>query len=127
MKKDEEQIRELVRTWLAASESGDHDTVLSLMAEEVMFLVPGKAPFGKKEFAAMSKQMGNVKMQGTSEIEELRIVDNWAWMRSSLRVRAMMPDGKTVVRSGSTLSILRKNEVGRWVILRDANLLAPEG
>jgi uncharacterized protein (TIGR02246 family) len=127
MKKDEEQIRELVRTWLAASESGDHDTVLSLMDEEVMFLVPGKAPFGKKEFAAMSKQMGNVKMQGTSEIEELRIVDNWAWMRSSLRVRATMPDGKTVVRSGSTLSILRKNEVGRWVILRDANLLAPEG
>jgi len=127
MKKDEQEIQELVSTWLAASERGDLNTVLSLMDEDVMFLVPGKAPFGKKEFAEMSKQMGNVKMNGTSEVEEIKIVDNWAWMRSSLKVRATMPDGKTIVRSGSTLSILRKNDVGRWVILRDANLLAPEG
>jgi ketosteroid isomerase-like protein len=30
------------------------------------------------------------------------------------------------VRSGYTLTILRKNPNGAWVIARDANLLAPE-
>jgi ketosteroid isomerase-like protein len=30
-------------------------------------------------------------------------------------------------RSGYTLSILRKEAGGRWVMMRDANLLAAEG
>ena len=70
--------------------------------------------------------MANVRMKGTSEIKEIEIVQDWAWMRSSLKVRATMPDGKTVVRSGSTLTILRRSVDGQWLVLRDANLLAPE-
>jgi len=126
MNNDEREIRELVKTWLDASEKGDLDTVLSLMDDNVIFLVPGREPFGKQEFAATSKKMGSIKMQGTSDVQEVQVVNDWAWIRSSLRVRATTPDGKEVVRSGSTLSILRKNEAGRWVLLRDANLLAPE-
>jgi len=123
---DEQDIRDLVKTWLSASENGDLQTVLSLMDDDVLFLVPGKEPFGKEEFAAASKQMANVRMKGTSEIKEIEIVQDWAWMRSSLKVRATMPDGKTVVRSGSTLTILRRSVDGQWLVLRDANLLAPE-
>jgi len=123
---DEQDIRDLVKTWLAASENGDLQTVLSLMDDDVLFLVRGKEPFGKEEFAAASKQMANVRMKGTSEIKEIEIVQDWAWMRSSLKVRATMPDGKTVVRSGSTLTILRRSVDGQWLVLRDANLLAPE-
>jgi len=123
---DEQDIRDLVKTWLAASENGDLQTVLSLMDDDVLFLVPGNEPFGKEEFAAASKQMANVRMKGTSEIKEIEIVQDWAWMRSSLKVRATMPDGKTVVRSGSTLTILRRSVDGQWLVLRDANLLAPE-
>ena len=123
---DEQEIREVVKDWLAASENGDLQTVLSLMDDDVLFLVPGKEPFGKEEFAATSKQMANVRMKGTSEIKEIEIVKDWAWMRTSLKVRATMPDGKTVVRSGSTLTILRRNTGGKWLVLRDANLLAVE-
>jgi len=123
---DEQDIRDLVKTWLSASENGDLQTVLSLMDDDVLFLVPGNEPFGKEEFAAASKQMANVRMKGTSEIKEIEIVQDWAWMRSSLKVRATMPDGKTVVRSGSTLTILRRSVDGQWLVLRDANLLAPE-
>jgi len=123
---DEQDIRDLVKTWLSASENGDLQTVLSLMDDDVLFLVPGKEPFGKEEFAAASKQMANVRMKGTSEIKEIEIVQDWAWMRSSLKVRATMPDGKTVVRSGSTLTILRRSVDGQWLVLRDANLLALE-
>jgi len=123
---DEQEIRDVVRNWLAASENEDLQTVLSLMDDDVLFLVPGKEPFGKEEFAAASKQMANVRMKGTSEIKEIEIVKDWAWIRTSLSVRATMPDGKTVVRSGSTLTILRRNPSGKWVVLRDANLLALE-
>jgi uncharacterized protein (TIGR02246 family) len=123
---DEQEIRDVVKNWLAASENRDLQTVLSLMDDDVLFLVPGKEPFGKEEFAAASKQMANVRMKGTSEIKEIEIVQDLAWMRTSLKVRASMPDGKTVVRSGSTLTILRRNAGGKWLVLRDANLLAVE-
>jgi len=123
---DEQEIRDAVKDWLAASENGDLQTVLSLMDDDVLFLVPGKEPFGKEEFAATSKQMANVRMKGTSEIKEIEIVKDWAWMRTSLKVRATMPDGKSVARSGSTLTILRRNAGGKWLDLRDANLLALE-
>ena len=66
MSDDECAIRDLIATWLAASQDGNLDRVLSLMSDE------------------------------------------------------------TMRRSGYTLSILRKEQSGRWVLLRDANLLTKE-
>jgi len=51
MTADERAIRELVATWMAASRAGDLDTVLGLMTEDVVFMVPGREPFGKEAFA----------------------------------------------------------------------------
>ena len=47
MTDDEQAIRELVATWMAASKAGDLDTVLSLMADDVIFMATGREPFGK--------------------------------------------------------------------------------
>jgi ketosteroid isomerase-like protein len=47
-------------------------------------------------------------------------------MRNRLRVEVTPPGGEPVVRSGYTLTVLRKERDGRWVIARDANLLAKE-
>ena len=58
MSEDERAIRELVATWMAASRAGDLDTVLGLMTEDVVFMVPGREPFGKEAFAAQSRGMG---------------------------------------------------------------------
>jgi uncharacterized protein (TIGR02246 family) len=126
MNDDERAIRELVKKWRVASKAGDLATVLSLMSDDVVFMVPGRQPFGKEEFAASSKSMQGVQIDGTSDIQELVIVGDWAWMRNRLRVTMTPPGGQPVVRSGSTLTILRKNRDGRWVITRDANLLAAE-
>jgi uncharacterized protein (TIGR02246 family) len=53
MRSDEEAIRQLVATWMAATKAGDIDTVLSLMAGDVVFLVAGQPPMiGKARFAA---------------------------------------------------------------------------
>jgi ketosteroid isomerase-like protein len=47
-------------------------------------------------------------------------------MRTRLRVAVTPPNGKEMVRSGYTLTILRKEVDGRWVLVRDANLLTAE-
>jgi uncharacterized protein (TIGR02246 family) len=111
---------------MTASKEGDTATVLSLMSDDVVFMVPGKAPFGKEAFTAASKDMMGVAIEGSSDIREIKVLGDWAWMRNRLLVKMTPPNGTTVSRSGYTLTILRKNPDGRWVIARDANLLAPD-
>ena len=48
MTEDERAIRELVATWMAASANGETDTVLSLMADDVVFMVPGQSRSARK-------------------------------------------------------------------------------
>jgi uncharacterized protein (TIGR02246 family) len=126
MHADEHAIRALVDNWLAAFKAGDIEKVLGLMADDVIFMVPGQKPFGKEEFAAAINSVKGVQIEGTSDILELQILGDWAWMRNRLKVTITPPNGKPTVRSGYTLSILHKEPDGRWVIARDANLLAPE-
>jgi len=73
MTDDERAIRNVVDTWLAASRSGDLATVLSLMTDDVLFLTPGQAPFGKEAFAKMSDGMKDVRVEGTSDIQKILI------------------------------------------------------
>src|SRR5262249_34036105 len=68
---DERGIRELVDTWMKASRAGDIETVLSLMSDDVIFMVPGREPFGKQSFAANSRSMDGVKLEGSADIREL--------------------------------------------------------
>jgi len=126
MQNDEQAIRKLVDTWLEASKTGDLSTVLSLMDDDVIFMVPGKEPFGKEAFAASNKAMKDVLIKATSEIQEIRVLGDWAWMRNRLSVTLKAPNGSQVVHSGYTLTILRRKSDGQWVITRDANLLTPE-
>jgi uncharacterized protein (TIGR02246 family) len=127
MNRDEQAIRDLVDTWLAASKAGDLATVLSLMADDVVFMVPGQEPFGKEEFAARNRNMKGLLVESTSEIQELEVLGDWAWLRNRLKVTIAPPGGRPAVHSGYTLTILRKNPDGKWVLARDANLLTPEG
>ena len=60
MKDDEQAIRELVDQWLAATKAGNIATLLTLMADDVVFMVPGREPFGKEAFAASAREMKNV-------------------------------------------------------------------
>jgi uncharacterized protein (TIGR02246 family) len=125
MSDDERAIRDLVTTWMSASKSGDLETLLALMSDDVVFMVPGREPFGKAEFAAAGKGMKGLKMDIASDIVEIRIMDNWAWMRNRLTVAVTPPGGQPVIREGYTLTILQKQH-GQWLITRDANLLAPK-
>jgi uncharacterized protein (TIGR02246 family) len=124
MSEDERAIRELIATWMAASKAGDHDTVLGLMTDDVVFMVPGREPFGKEAFATASKGMQGVRFDGTSDIVELKVLGDWAWLRTRLKVTIAPPAGAPTTRSGYALTILRKEPDGKWRLARDANLLA---
>ena len=125
--KIDQQIRDLVSKWMAETRAGNTPAVLDLMTEDVVFLRPGKPPMRKAEFAegARAQSTGKApKFDGMSEIEEIQVAGNWAFMWTKLTVVATPPDGSAPTkRSGNTLTILRK-EGGQWKIARDANMLA---
>jgi uncharacterized protein (TIGR02246 family) len=128
MDNDEREIRQLVETWMAATRAGDNERILPLIADDAIFLVPGRPVMRKHEFAAQGRaQTGKdaPRIDGTSEIQEIRVLGDWAFMWTKLTVVATPVDGSPpATRAGHTLSILRKDQ-GKWRLARDANLLAP--
>lgn len=124
MTDDESAIRELIDTWMEASRAGDTEKVLGLMTDDVVFSVPGREPFGKTEFAAMSRAQQGMRVDGTAEIVELQVLGDWAFVRNRIDI-AVTPPGaaQPLRRAGYTLTLLRKNGDGRWLLARDANLV----
>jgi uncharacterized protein (TIGR02246 family) len=124
---DGRAIRELVDTWFTATQDGDIATVLGLMTDDVVFMVPGQEPFGKEAFKATSEEMKSARIEGTGDIREVQVLGEWAYLRNYIEMKMIPPDGGTPVRrSGYTLTILRKGADGRWRLARDANLVTVE-
>jgi uncharacterized protein (TIGR02246 family) len=124
MSNDEQAIRDLIQTWCRATEAGDLDSILPLMADDMIFLTPGQPPFGKAEFAAGFRAMRDrVRIQVGSEIEEIRVSGGMAWCRHRLTVRVTpLQGGDAVSKTGYALGIYRCDG-GRWVLMQDANLV----
>lgn len=125
---DEQQIRALLATWQAATQAGDVDTVLGLMTDDVVFLLPGRPPMDKAEFAAASRVPAGSprpKFEGRSDVKEIHVEGDLAYMWTHLTVTVTPPGAsQPMVRAGNTLTVLRRVN-GKWLLARDANLLAP--
>jgi uncharacterized protein (TIGR02246 family) len=93
------------------------------MTDDVVFMVPGREPFGKEEFAAMSRSQQGLRIEGKAEVRELQVLGEWAFARTFLKIAIGAPNSNTLERSGYTLSLYRKTS-GRWRLARDANLLS---
>ena len=128
MPNDETQIREVVATWMAATKAGDVETVLGLMSDDALFLVAGQPPMRKADYAAAARAQAAgeaPKFEGSSDIQEIKVLGDWAFMWQKLSVVTTPPDGSpSVTRAGHTLTIFNKQN-GKWVLARDANMLAP--
>ena len=125
---DHEAIRQLIQTWLQATRDGDVDAVTALMSEDVVFLSAGQPPMvGREAFAqGMRNWMADAAIESTSRIDEIAVCGDMAYVRTQLSVTMISRHGKTpVLRTGQTLSILRKGADGRWLLTRDANMLGP--
>jgi uncharacterized protein (TIGR02246 family) len=125
MTDDEKAIRQVVETWMAASKSGDVATVLTLMTDDVIFMVPGQEPYGKEAFAKNSQKMGGTRIDGKSEIIEMQVLGTWAYIRNHIDLKITPPSGDPIHKAGYTLTLLRKEADGKWRLARDANLLTP--
>ena len=68
--------------------------------------------------------MKNARLAGTSDIREIKVLGDWAYIRNHIEITVMPPDGTPMQRRGYTLSILWKQSDGKWVLWRDANLVA---
>jgi uncharacterized protein (TIGR02246 family) len=119
---DENAIRQLVATWISASEAGDTKTILSLMSDEVLFLIAGHPPMNKQGFIDAQQAMQGMKLQGSSDVQEVSVSGDLAYCWTKLSVTATPAGHTPVKRAGNVLSVLRR-EGGRWVIFRDANML----
>lgn len=124
MSDDEQAIRHLVETWMTATKAGDTETVLGLMADDAVFIVPGHEPFGKQAFKAASEGQKDARLDGKNDIREIKVLGDWAYMRNYIDMTMMLSGGQIMRRSGYTLTILRKTADGRWLLARDANLLS---
>ena len=122
MTEDERAIRELIATWMAASQAGDSETVLGLIADDAVFMVAGQEPFGKDAFRSAAQGQKDLRIEGTSDIREIEVLGDWAWLRNYLTVTVTPPGGEPIRRAGFTLTILRRT-AGRWMLVRDANLM----
>ena len=120
---DEQALRKLIDDWMKASAEGDLDKVLSMMSDDVVFMTAGHEPFGKKEFAARSQGMKDIKIEGVARPIEIKVLGDWAYLRNHLDMTMTPKDGQPMQRAGYTLTILNRQPNGRWVITRDANLM----
>jgi uncharacterized protein (TIGR02246 family) len=125
MQLDEQAIRDLVFTWLSASKAGDNETVLSLMAEDAVFLQASEDPIrGRAAFARKQEALAAIDIDVSSDIQEIKVFGDWAYCWNHLTVAVTPHDGgPPVKRAGNVLSVLQKQN-GRWVIVRDANMLS---
>ncbi len=126
MTQDEQEIRSLLARWHGATAAGDVERVLTLMDEEVIFLVAGQAPMrGRAQFdQALRGVLATHQIISRGDIREIMVSGNFAYVWSVLEVSISAKTGGPVtVRTGNVLSILRKQENGPWLLFRDANLL----
>jgi uncharacterized protein (TIGR02246 family) len=123
---DKQKIQEVIANWMRASAEGDLDRVLSLMAEDVVFLLAGQPPMrGRDAFAAAFRSaVGQVRIEGKPDIQEIQVMGAYAfcWNQLSLTVTPLA-GGPPKQRAGPILSVFRKEPDGRWVLFRDANML----
>jgi uncharacterized protein (TIGR02246 family) len=126
---DDQAIRDLIATWMRATAAGDIERIRPLMAEDVVFLTPGNPPMrGRDAFAAgFEKALLQMRIEPSSEIQEIQVFGDWAYVWNRLTVMMTpLKGGPPVRRAGDVLTVLSKNPAGKWELSRDGNMLAPD-
>lgn len=127
MQSDECAIREVHSTWIEAVNAAALAPLQALMADDVVFLGPGQAPFGRDGFPApFSAAHEQFLIRCISEIEEVQVVGDVACTvcRDSLSVTPRA-GGPTTRLAGHRLTVYRRQPDGRWLLARDAHTLSP--
>ena len=123
---DERAIREVHSAWIDAINAGDLACLFSLMADDVVFLNPGRAPIGRDEFSAgFSAAHDRSRIRCSSDLEEVVVVGDVAYTRSRDAL-SVIPrvGGEATQLAGHRITVYRKQPEGRWLLARDAHTLS---
>jgi uncharacterized protein (TIGR02246 family) len=124
---DEQAIRAVHSTWIDAVSAGDLVCLLSLMADDVVFLSPGQAPIGRDRFSpGFSAAHEQARINCISELQDVVVVGAVAYTlsRDSLSV-SPRAGGEAMQLAGHRITVYRKQPDGRWLLARDAHTLTP--
>lgn len=126
MDQDERAIRQWFDTWLRATREGELELMRTLIADDAVFLVPGAGRMDKESVAvAATASDPNTDFDLRCTIDEIEVVGDHAWLVAGIALT--VTDERSGARSsmaGHSLSILKREGDG-WVLVRDANTLAP--
>ena len=122
---DEREIREVHATWIDAVNAGNLARLLTLMADDVVFVNPGQAPFGQDGFSTnFLEAHQRVRIRCCSELEEIVVAGDVAYTRSRDAVSVTPRGGGEVTQlAGHRMTIYRKQPDGHWLLARDAHTL----
>jgi uncharacterized protein (TIGR02246 family) len=124
---DERAIREVHSTWVDAVNAGDLVRLLSLVADDVVFLNPGQAPFGWEGFPPrFSAAHHQARIYCISDLDDVVVVGEMSYTlsRDSLSVTPRA-GGEAMQLAGHRITIYRKQPDVRWLLVRDAHTLSP--
>jgi uncharacterized protein (TIGR02246 family) len=122
---DEQVIRGTIAKWLVASKEGDMQALAAILDDDMLFVVLGRPPFGKQEFLAASPGKPYA-FDADFEVSEVVVNGNWVLTRVQLAIEVTATKGAMTVQfKGPTMTVWRKSAAGRWLIWRDANMVAP--
>jgi uncharacterized protein (TIGR02246 family) len=125
LRSNNEKIREVVTNWMRATEEGNLETELSLIAEDAVFLLPDQPPMRGREAFCRRPALG--PWTSLHRKQARYSGDSCRWRR--LLLESAFSDGDSAAgrpaqrRAGPTLSVFRKERDGRWILFRDANML----
>jgi uncharacterized protein (TIGR02246 family) len=108
---------------------GNVDGLLSLLSDDVVFLTPGNQPITKNDFAKGFREVSaKARIESTQDVREIRASGDIAAAWSHLTVVLTPRDGgKTSEASGYVSTVFHRSPSGKWLLARDANLVAGAG
>ena len=124
---DERAVRGVRAVWIEAVNAGDLACLRTLMADDVVFLSPGRAPVGRDGFSAgFSAAHEQARIRCISDLEEVVVVGEVAYTRSrdALSVIPRIA-GEATRLAGHRITVYRKHSGDRWLLARDAHTLSP--
>jgi uncharacterized protein (TIGR02246 family) len=116
-----DEIRKLTARMNELVESGDVDSILDLMTDDVVFLVPDQLPIvGKQtyhDWVSGFQQQYSIKI--TVNSQELGMADEWAYEWGTLKeTYTPRTSGEPFGLDGKFLRIFQKQSDGSWKIAR---------
>lgn len=126
MAPDEKDLRDALAAWIRATDEEDVEALSALVAPDVVLLAPGRQPVVGREAWAAAREPRPGGVHFHCDVQQVTAYGDagHAWGEVALVIPAA--EGAPEVRvEGHTLWLFRKDGAGKWLMAREAKMLAP--